>query len=81
MEKAAERIALLLSEMRAAKPGIAINKRVRTVGEKWEAEVRAGFANGAYPKWGGSGATETEAIEDALSSAHHYWVISSAGRS
>lgn len=58
MENAAERITLLLSEMRAAKPGIVIERRLRKDAHSWIAEVRAGFVNGAFPCWCGRGQDE-----------------------
>lgn len=51
----------------------------------WSAVVQAGYADerwrttGACPTWGGTGATEREALAEAVASAVHYWTLGRSG--
>lgn len=66
----------LQADMRAARPGISIDVKAKQSGDKWTAQVKAGFADGAFPVWEATAASRNQAIENALSSAAHYWGVS-----
>lgn len=59
--------------------------RCRRTANGWKADVQAGYADerwrptGAFPWWGGSGATEAEALAAAIASAIQYWTLGHAG--
>jgi hypothetical protein len=59
--------------------GLRYRWQTRRTADGWEAEVQAGQADanwmptGAFPRWGGSGDTEEEAITIAAGHALWYW--------
>ncbi|MBY0306671.1 MAG: hypothetical protein K2W86_16155 [Sphingomonas sp.] len=59
--------------------------RTTHTADGWSADVQAGYADerwrttGACPRWGGTGATEREALAEAVDSAVHYWTLGRSG--
>lgn len=64
----------MVDEMRAALPGIIVRVRCGRRAHGWAAQCHAGFADGAFPMWNGTGASRDEAIADAVDGAWSYWV-------
>lgn len=59
--------------------------RTTRTADGWSADVQAGQADerwrptGACPLWGGTGATEQEAVDEAVASAVQYWTLGRFG--
>lgn len=64
----------MIRQIRASGPEMRVEWRSWQDGDRWHAECSAGRQDGAFPRWGGSGATREAAMRDAVSSAYHYWL-------
>lgn len=74
-QESASLIEAMMAKLRADRPGITIDLATSNDTEVWQAIVSAGFADGAWPKWQATGASRSEAIENALQTACDYWAL------
>lgn len=55
------------------RPGLKWKWRTMRGDDGWKAELKCGYADGAFPIWSASAATEQGALDQVIGSAVYYW--------